>query len=249
MPRDEIRREETTWEEIRREETTWEEIRRRRRLGRRFVDGTTVTKEMHRREETTWEEIHREEMTWEEIRRRRRLGRRFVDGTTVTKEMRPVPGVEGEPVSLPEPATEAIAAAFGQWLLHKKNVGSRKLRVSVGHDSRISAPTLLCTLTEDESFLCPADGAIMITPSHLPYNRNGFKFLLIFKHFFSERSAAVDSSGREFNRNRLIALLSAIFLEQAQSEDDAVKLGLVVANAVKEFNALDTSALSSLTRS
>ncbi|XP_022570502.1 uncharacterized protein BNAC05G36900D isoform X1 [Brassica napus] len=89
------------------------------------------------------------------------------------------------------------------------------------------------------------------------------------------RSAAVDSSGREFNRNRLIALLSAIFLEQirvsgfggwfllrlslhdpflplnieAQSEDDAVKLGLVVANAVKEFNALDTSALSSLTRS
>ncbi|CAA7061480.1 unnamed protein product [Microthlaspi erraticum] len=32
------------------------------------------------------------------------------------------------------------------------------------------------TLTEDESFLCPADGAIMITASHLPYNRNGFKF-------------------------------------------------------------------------
>lgn len=114
-----------------------------------------------------------------------------------------VPGVEGEPVSLPEPVTEAIAAAFGQWLLHKKNAGSRKLRVSVGHDSRISAPTLLeavsrglgvsgvdvvqfglastpamfnSTLTEDESFLCPADGAIMITASHLPYNRNGFKF-------------------------------------------------------------------------
>ena len=36
---------------------------------------------------------------------------------------------------------------------------------------------------------------------------------------------------------------------QAQSEDDAVKLGLVVANAVKEFNALDTSALSRLTHS
>ncbi|KAF8046063.1 hypothetical protein N665_4055s0002 [Sinapis alba] len=114
-----------------------------------------------------------------------------------------VTGVEGEPVSLPESVTEAIAAAFGQWLLHKKKAGSRKLRVSVGHDSRISAPTLLeavsrglgvsgldvvqfglastpamfnSTLTEDESFLCPADGAIMITASHLPYNRNGFKF-------------------------------------------------------------------------
>lgn len=28
------------------------------------------------------------------------------------------------------------------------------------------------------------------------------------------RSAAVDSSGREFNRNRLIALMSAIVLEE-----------------------------------
>ncbi|KAL1195475.1 hypothetical protein V5N11_030747 [Cardamine amara subsp. amara] len=114
-----------------------------------------------------------------------------------------VTGVEGEPVSLPEPVTEAIAAAFGQWLSHKKKDESRRLRVSVGHDSRISAQTLLeavsrglgisgldvvqfglastpamfnSTLTEDESFLCPADGAIMITASHLPYNRNGFKF-------------------------------------------------------------------------
>uniref|UniRef100_A0A1J3CI30 phosphoglucomutase (alpha-D-glucose-1,6-bisphosphate-dependent) n=1 Tax=Noccaea caerulescens TaxID=107243 RepID=A0A1J3CI30_NOCCA len=114
-----------------------------------------------------------------------------------------VAGVEGEPVSLHEPVTEAIAAAFGQWLLHKKKAESRRLRVSVGHDSRISAQTLLeavsrglgvsgldvvqfglastpamfnSTLTEDESFLCPADGAIMITASHLPYNRNGFKF-------------------------------------------------------------------------
>ncbi|KAM5565555.1 hypothetical protein ABKV19_019523 [Rosa sericea] len=32
------------------------------------------------------------------------------------------------------------------------------------------------TVTEDDGFLCPADGAIMITASHLPYNRNGFKF-------------------------------------------------------------------------
>ncbi|XP_023767501.1 uncharacterized protein LOC111916095 [Lactuca sativa] len=28
----------------------------------------------------------------------------------------------------------------------------------------------------NEDFLCPVDGAIMITASHLPYNRNGFKF-------------------------------------------------------------------------
>uniref|UniRef100_A0A6N2MGM4 Phosphomannomutase/phosphoglucomutase n=1 Tax=Salix viminalis TaxID=40686 RepID=A0A6N2MGM4_SALVM len=115
-----------------------------------------------------------------------------------------VPGVEGEPVTLTEPVTEAIAAAFSAWLSEKKKVdASKPLKVSVGHDSRISAQVLQdavsrgitsagldvvqyglastpamfnSTLTEDEAFLCPVDGAIMITASHLPYNRNGFKF-------------------------------------------------------------------------
>ncbi|CAI9265866.1 unnamed protein product [Lactuca saligna] len=32
------------------------------------------------------------------------------------------------------------------------------------------------TLTTNEDFLCPVDGAIMITSCHLPYNRNAFKF-------------------------------------------------------------------------
>ncbi|XP_011031738.1 PREDICTED: uncharacterized protein LOC105130769 isoform X4 [Populus euphratica] len=115
-----------------------------------------------------------------------------------------VDGVEGEPVTLTEPVTEAIAAAFSAWLLEMKRAdASKPLRVSVGHDSRISAQVLQdavsqgiavagldvvqyglastpamfnSTLTEDEAFLCPVDGAIMITASHLPYNRNGFKF-------------------------------------------------------------------------
>ncbi|CAN1258066.1 algC [Linum perenne] len=115
-----------------------------------------------------------------------------------------VPGVEGEPVSLTEPVTEAIAAAFAAWLSDKKKTDAAKpLKVSVGHDSRVSAKKLQdavsrgiagagldviqyglastpamfnSTLTEDEAFFCPADGAIMITASHLPFNRNGFKF-------------------------------------------------------------------------
>ncbi|KAL6586465.1 hypothetical protein OROMI_001453 [Orobanche minor] len=255
-----------------------------------------------------------------------------------------VDGVEGEPVSLTEPVTEAIAAAFAAWLIErKKSDPSRRLKVSIGHDSRISAQKLQgmllastpamfnSTLTKSEEFLCPVDGSIMITASHLPYNRNGFKFFTdagglgkvdikdvleraadIHKHFTDEclreserkvaqsvkrvdymsvytsdlveavrkaagnrekplegfhivvdagngaggffarlfpnhipnpedkeamkaitravidnkadlgiifdtdvdRSAAVDSSGREFNRNRLIALMSAIVLEE-----------------------------------
>ncbi|CDO99746.1 unnamed protein product [Coffea canephora] len=115
-----------------------------------------------------------------------------------------VAGVEGEPVTLTEPITEALAAAFASWLQDRKQPdAARRLRVSIGHDSRISAKTLQdavsrgigragldviqyglastpamfsCTLTENEDFLCPVDGSIMITASHLPYNRNGFKF-------------------------------------------------------------------------
>ncbi|KAF8752725.1 hypothetical protein HU200_011878 [Digitaria exilis] len=97
-----------------------------------------------------------------------------------------VAGVEGEPVNLTEPVTEAIAAAFAAWLLNKKKAdGLRRLRISVGHDSRISAHKLQIastpamfnsTLTEDERNHLPVDGAIMITASHLPYNRNGLKF-------------------------------------------------------------------------
>lgn len=52
-------------------------------------------------------------------------------------------GVEGEPISLTEPVTEAIAAAFAAWLLdRKKPDSSTKLKVSIGHDSRISAQKL-----------------------------------------------------------------------------------------------------------
>ncbi|KAL6977247.1 hypothetical protein U1Q18_026043, partial [Sarracenia purpurea var. burkii] len=32
------------------------------------------------------------------------------------------------------------------------------------------------TITEDDDILCPVDGSVMITASHLPHNRNGFKF-------------------------------------------------------------------------
>eukprot|EP00249_Psilotum_nudum_P022155 c28395_g1_i1 orf=156-1727(+) len=113
-----------------------------------------------------------------------------------------VTGVEGEPCNLTEAASEAIAAGFSEWLVERKG-SERHLRISVGHDSRISAHVLqaavlrgICrsgvdailyglastpamfnsTITRREDIFCPVDGAIMITASHLPYNRNGFKF-------------------------------------------------------------------------
>ncbi|ESW15701.1 hypothetical protein PHAVU_007G094900 [Phaseolus vulgaris] len=115
-----------------------------------------------------------------------------------------IDGVEGEKVNLTEPVAEAIGTAFAAWLIEKKKADpSQHLRVSIGYDTRISAQLLQnaisrglagaglefvhyglastpamfnSTLTKDEAFLCPADGSIMITASHLPFNRNGFKF-------------------------------------------------------------------------
>lgn len=54
-----------------------------------------------------------------------------------------VAGVEGEPVNLTELVAEAIGAGFASWLIEKKKAdGLRRLRVSIGHDSRISAKKL-----------------------------------------------------------------------------------------------------------
>ena len=51
--------------------------------------------------------------------------------------------MEGESVNLTEPVAAAIGAAFAAWLLDRKNADfSTKPRVSVGHDSRISAKSI-----------------------------------------------------------------------------------------------------------
>ena len=105
----------------------------------------------------------------------------------------------GEKVNLGEEEAKRLSFAFARWLSEKYGRPCGNLTVSVGHDSRITAEKLkkavcdglaaagarvydcglastpamfMSTLFED--FDC--DGAIMITASHLPYNRNGFKY-------------------------------------------------------------------------
>ena len=106
-------------------------------------------------------------------------------------------GIEGQHVNLTEEVCRNIGRGFALWL--KARLGKDTLRVSVGRDSRLSGEMLagwLCqsmsqqgiavtdigmastpamfmsTVTGDE----PYDAAVMITASHLPFNRNGFKF-------------------------------------------------------------------------
>lgn len=106
-------------------------------------------------------------------------------------------GIEGQHVNLTEQACRDIGRGFALWLI--KKTGKTDLRVAVGRDSRLSGPTLcgwicdamvqqglqvtnfgmastpamfMSTVTEGYQF----DGSVMITASHLPFNRNGFKF-------------------------------------------------------------------------
>ena len=108
-------------------------------------------------------------------------------------------GVAGEEVNLTPQAGNLIGGAFAIWLGRKKGKAVDELRIGIGHDSRITAQSLYeavakglmaqgavaynCGLVSTPSMFMTTvfdefafDGAIMITASHLPFNRNGYKF-------------------------------------------------------------------------
>lgn len=106
-------------------------------------------------------------------------------------------GIKGQHVNLTEQACRDIGRGFALWL--RARLGKDTLRVAVGRDSRLSGPQLalwlmeamaaeglqvtdlgmastpamfMSTVTEGFAF----DASVMITASHLPFNRNGYKF-------------------------------------------------------------------------
>lgn len=108
-------------------------------------------------------------------------------------------GIPGESVNLTNHETYYLAASFATWLANKLGRPVGSLKVAVSCDSRLSADvlkkgifsgltklgvtpvdcgisstpsTFMSTLFEDLG----SDGGIMITASHLPFNRNGMKF-------------------------------------------------------------------------
>ena len=108
-------------------------------------------------------------------------------------------GVPDETVNLRGEEASVIAGAFVHFLAQRLNKKPAELKIAVGHDSRLSANTLLqaslagiqsqgatsidCGLASTPAmFMSIAlpeihmDGSIMITASHLPFNRNGLKF-------------------------------------------------------------------------
>ncbi len=108
-------------------------------------------------------------------------------------------GVEGEDVNLTTDIALRIGKAFATWLSVENDMNIGDLQIAIGMDSRLSGPELgrafidgailvgtnvlstgLCTTpamfmaTQFSETNC--DGGVMLTASHLPYNRNGFKF-------------------------------------------------------------------------
>ena len=131
-------------------------------------------------------------------------------------------GVPGEEVNLTKTAARDIARGFCLWL--QKRLRKSRVLVAVGHDSRISAAELLSgagqgitesgndllitglsstpsmfMLLQDAAFFGGEnnvpDGAIMLTASHLPFNRNGLKF------FTKESGLEAEGSARACRRS------------------------------------------------
>ena len=113
-----------------------------------------------------------------------------------------IAGVENEAVNLTPDVTAILGKAFVCWLAEKLGKTATELIISVGRDSRLSGPVLMQALmagmsemgsqvydfdlastpamfmsTIHSDFAC--DGAIMLTASHLPFNRNGLKFFTV----------------------------------------------------------------------
>ena len=110
-----------------------------------------------------------------------------------------LPGVPGEEVNLTPEIVRSIASALTVWLCNKTRRNADELTIAIGHDSRLTGPEIKTVLerrlrslgvrvldvgmastpamfmsTVFPQFGC--DAAVMITASHLPKNRNGFKF-------------------------------------------------------------------------
>ncbi|MBO4384815.1 MAG: phosphomannomutase/phosphoglucomutase [Clostridia bacterium] len=106
-----------------------------------------------------------------------------------------IPG--GKPVGLTAEAARDIGSAFLCWLSKRTGKAAGELRVAIGRDSRVTGEEISYAAAEGISvaggrafitglastpamFMCCAeggfDGGIMVTASHLPYERNGMKF-------------------------------------------------------------------------
>ena len=125
---------------------------------------------------------------------------KFLSGTDIRGVA--AEGVAGQPVDLTDEVCHHLANGFVLWLSQYLDKAPDTLTIAVGHDSRISANrisdaicksfvragarVLHCGLSSTPAMFMitksqfggsnTADGAVQITASHHPFNRNGLKF-------------------------------------------------------------------------
>lgn len=108
-------------------------------------------------------------------------------------------GIVGQTINLTPEVVHKIAIAFVSWLNERTEKTSNPMTIAIGRDSRISGPVLMrafmdgvlstginsvdCGISSTPAMYMSTifdetqyDGAVMLTASHLPFNRNGIKF-------------------------------------------------------------------------
>lgn len=131
-------------------------------------------------------------------------------------------GIEGQHVNLTNEAVNVISQSFVHWLSNHLKKPVNELKIGVGHDPRISQKSLKqsvlmaiisngarafdCGLASTPSMFMSIvfketcfDGSIMITASHLPFNRNGLKFFTKDGGLEKEDITLILKSAADFN--------------------------------------------------
>jgi phosphomannomutase len=161
-------------------------------------------------------------------------------------------GIPGEKINLTEEVVEKIGYSFSVWVSKKLSKKPSDLKFAVGNDSRLSADSLKKALIKglsadgSEVFDCglastPAmfmttvvegymyDASIMITASHLPFNRNGLKFFTKdgglehddiedILHIAEESEYVSDDKEIEAKEIDFISVYSDIFVKKIRAE-------------------------------
>lgn len=160
-------------------------------------------------------------------------------------------GIPGETINLTPEIVERIAKAFALWLSDRCHCPINELTIGVGRDSRISGRTLMqafkkglttmgataidCGLASTPAMFMATvfpetmfNGAVMLTASHLPFNRNGIKFFTAEGGLNKPDITSILDQASQINANEskqgtvshfdLITLYSAFLIQKIKTE-------------------------------